>query len=73
MLNFLSMIRAHTLHNHLCLEIPATEDSVRIPMVPTFSGWYFGHIVTPYSHFTLESSITSLISPKILGNIATCY
>ena len=49
------------------------EDSVRIPMVPTFFGWYFGHIVTPYSHFTLESSITSLISPKILGNIATCY
>lgn len=45
--------------------------SVRIPVMPTFFGWYIGHTVTPYSHLTLESSTASLISPKTLVNIAT--
>lgn len=32
-----------------------------------------GSHVTPYSHLALVSSTTSLISPKTLGKIATCY
>lgn len=47
--------------------------SVRIPTIPTFCGWYTGHDVTPCSHLTLEPSMTSLISLKTVGYIATCY
>lgn len=64
------LIRAH--YSQSCLEIPVVENRKTSNDANTLRSVRCSH-VTPYSHFTLVSSTTSLIFSKTLGKTATSY